>query len=78
MTSICASTRLRRELVTQWVQRHCEDVPPQLCYRVGRMLAGMPKAPGQIFEEVLATSVGWRLRFAPDYCRKGEELLDDN
>ena len=66
-----------RELATQWVQRHCEDMPPQLCYRLGRMLAGMPQAPGQIFDQVQATPVGWRLNFRPNYRRKGKEVVGD-
>ena len=65
-----------RELTTQWVQRHCQGMPLQLCYRLGRMLAGMPQALGQILDQVQATAVGWRLNFAPNYCQKGEELLD--
>ena len=40
------------------------------------MMVGMPQAPSQIFDRAQATSVGWRLNFAPNYCRKGEESVE--
>ena len=65
------------QVAMEWFQEHCEGMPLQICHRLGRMMVGVPQAPGQVFDQVLATAVGWRLNFAPNYCRKGEELLDD-